>query len=41
MIRARQGEAGLSNEDIRVITHLDRAQVKRLMRELRQDHPEI
>lgn len=41
MIRARQDEAGLSNEDIRVITHLDRAQVKRLMRELRQDHPEI
>lgn len=41
MSRARQAESGLGNEDIRTITHLDRAQVKRLMRELRQDHPEI
>lgn len=41
MTRARQGEAGLGNEELRAITHLDRGQVKRLMRELRHDHPEI
>jgi ATP-dependent DNA helicase RecG len=37
MQRARRGEAGLSNAEIRQITHLDREQVKRLMRQLRAE----
>ena len=32
--RSEHGEAGLSNAEIRKITHLDRYQVVRLMREL-------
>jgi ATP-dependent DNA helicase RecG len=32
--RAKRGEAGLTNTEIRAITYLDREQVKRLMREL-------
>ena len=32
--RAKRGEAGLSNQDIRQITRYDRQQVKRLMKEL-------
>jgi len=35
--RFRKREPGLSNTDIRRITHLDREQVKRLMRELRAE----
>ena len=37
MQRSEKGEEGLSNTDIRRITHLDRFQVKRLMGELRQE----
>lgn len=39
--RAERGEPGLSNAEIRQITHMDRNQVVRLMRELRQENPEI
>jgi ATP-dependent DNA helicase RecG len=39
--RAERGEPGLSNAEIRQITHLDRSQVVRLMRELRQENPQI
>jgi ATP-dependent DNA helicase RecG len=39
--RADRGESGLSNAEIRQITHLDRNQVVRLMRELRQENPQI
>jgi ATP-dependent DNA helicase RecG len=39
--RARRGDPGLGNEEIRQITHYDRGQVKRLMNELRGEHPEI
>jgi len=39
--RAEHGEPGLSNAEIRQITHLDRNQVVRLMRELRRENPEI
>jgi len=39
--RAERGESGLSNAEIRQITHLDRNQVVRLMRELRQENPQI
>lgn len=31
----------ISNSDLRKITSFDRAQVKSLMRELRQEHPQI
>lgn len=41
MDRARRGETGLSNQDIRQITHLDRFQVIRLMRELIAENPSI
>jgi ATP-dependent DNA helicase RecG len=34
MERARRGENGLSNKEIRQITRFDRTQVKRLMNEL-------
>ena len=37
MERARRGELGLSNKDIRQITRFDRNQVCRLMEELRQE----
>jgi len=36
--RAERGEPGLSNAEIRQITHLDRAQVKRLMAELSREN---
>jgi len=39
--RAERREPGLSNAEIRQIAHLDRNQVVRLMRELRQENPEI
>jgi ATP-dependent DNA helicase RecG len=39
MERARRGEPGLSNKDIRQITRFDRNQVHRLMTELRQENP--
>jgi len=39
--RARRGEAGLSNEEIRRITHYDRNQVFRLMRQLRQENKRV
>ena len=35
--RAERGELGLSNAEIRQITHFDRAQVKRLMAELNRE----
>ena len=39
--RARKGESGLQNKDIRKITRYDRSQVTRLLRELRDDHPQL
>ena len=39
--RANRSEAGLSNAEIRQITHLDRNQALRLMRELREENPRI
>ena len=39
--RARRGVAGLSNQEIRQITHYDRNQVVRLMQELRAENPQI
>jgi len=39
--RAERGGPGLNNTEIRQITHMDRNQVVRLMRELRQENPEI
>lgn len=39
--RARRGEAGLSNEEIRRITHYDRNQVFRLMQQLRQENQRV
>jgi ATP-dependent DNA helicase RecG len=39
--RADRGEPGLSNSEIRHITHLDRFQVIRLMRELLRENPAI
>lgn len=39
--RARRGEQGLSNQEIRQITHYDRNQVVRLMLELRAENPDI
>jgi ATP-dependent DNA helicase RecG len=38
---ARRGEQGLSNKEIRSITHYDRNQVIRLMMELRQETPSV
>jgi ATP-dependent DNA helicase RecG len=38
MERAKRGEPGLSNKEIRQVTRYDRSQVTRLMRELRQAH---
>jgi len=40
-LRAERKEAGLSNAEIRMITHLDRYQVVRLMRELISEDPQI
>ena len=39
--KARRGEVGLSNKEIRAITLLDRNQVGRLMRELRAEAPGV
>ncbi|MEJ2034551.1 MAG: ATP-binding protein, partial [Deltaproteobacteria bacterium] len=39
--RAKRGEPGLSNQEIRQITHFDRNQVFRLMTELRRENPQI
>lgn len=41
MERARRGEPGLSNKDIRQITRFDRNQVHRLMEELRQENTNL
>lgn len=41
MERARKGELGLSNQEIRQITHFDRFQVIRLMKELITENPAI
>jgi ATP-dependent DNA helicase RecG len=41
MERARRGERGLKNKEIRQITRYDRSQVTRLMRELRENHPHV
>ena len=41
MDRAKRGEPGLSNEEIRRITHLDRNQARRLMQELMKENPQI
>lgn len=35
--RARRGESGLSNAEVRAITHLGRDRAKRLLDELRQE----
>jgi ATP-dependent DNA helicase RecG len=39
--RAERGDVGLSNAEIRQITHLDRHQVLRLMRELIAEDPQV
>lgn len=39
--RHERHEPGLSNADVRKITHLDRNQVTRMLRELRRDYPEV
>jgi ATP-dependent DNA helicase RecG len=39
--RAKRGESGLSNSEIRQITHLTRYQVVRLMRELMEETPAV
>jgi len=39
--RSERGEQGLSNKEIRQITHMDRHQVWRLIRELRDENPQI
>lgn len=39
--RAARGESGLSNADVRQITHLGRNQVVRLMNELRAEDPKV
>ncbi len=39
--RAERGEPGLSNAEIRQITHMNRNQVVRLMRELMKENPQI
>jgi ATP-dependent DNA helicase RecG len=39
--RAQRGDAGLSNAEIRQITHFDRNQVRRLMAELMQENPSL
>lgn len=41
MERAKRGEAGLSNKEVRQVTHFDRNQVYRLMTELRMENPRI
>ena len=39
--RAEHNEAGLSNKEIRQLTHLNRNQVFRLLRELREEQPAV
>ncbi len=39
--RAKRGEAGLTNKEIRQITRFDRNHAYRLMRELREENPQI
>ena len=39
--RARRGEPGLSNKEIRQVTRFDRNQVHRLMTELRRENPDL
>ena len=39
--RAERGEPGISNKEIRQITHFDRNQVTRMLRELRKENPQI
>jgi ATP-dependent DNA helicase RecG len=41
MQRSEQNEAGFSNSEIRQITHLNRHQVLRLMRELIKENPQV
>jgi len=41
MERTKRGEPGLSNEEIRKITHFDRNQARRLIKELMQENREI
>jgi len=41
MERAKRGDVGLSNSEIRHITHYDRYQVKRLMKELMHENPQL
>jgi ATP-dependent DNA helicase RecG len=41
MNRAKRGEPGLSNEEIRAITHFDRNQARRLIQELMKENPQI
>jgi len=41
MDRAKHEEGGISNKEIRQITHYDRQQVTRLMDELRKERSEI
>lgn len=41
MARAKRGDPGLGNPEIRRITRLSREQVKLLMQELRAAHPEV
>ena len=41
MERAKRGEPGLSNQEIRHITHLDRNQARRLMQELMKERSQI
>lgn len=39
--RAERGEPGLSNAEVRQITHMDRNQVVRLMQQLREEDPRV
>lgn len=39
--RVEAGEEGLKNSESRSITHFDRFQVRRLMEELRTEHPQL
>lgn len=41
MDRAKRGEPGLSNEEIRAITHFDRNQARRVMLELMKENPAV
>ncbi len=39
--RARRGDAGLQNKEVRQILHFDRNQATRLMKQLRQEHAQV